>query len=49
VILHKENGQKQAIIDYITHVVNSDENMQGWRKEDRDLVIKILSEKADGM
>ena len=49
VSLHDENGQRQAIIDYITHVVDSDENMQKWRKEDRDLVIKTLSAKADGM
>ena len=49
VSLHNEDGQKQAIIDYITYVVDSDENMQRWRKEDRDQVIKTLSEKADGM
>jgi uncharacterized protein YoxC len=49
VSLHNEDGQKQAIVDYITYVVDSDENMQRWRKEDRDLVIKTLSEKADGM
>jgi hypothetical protein len=49
VSLHNEDGQKQAIIDYVTYVVNSDENMQRWRKEDRDLAIKTLSEKADGM
>ena len=49
VSLHNEDGQKQAIIDFITYVVNSDENMRRWRKDDRDLVIKTLSEKADGM
>ena len=49
VSLHNEDGQRQAIVDYITYVVDSDENMQKWRKEDRDLVIKTLSEKADGM
>ena len=49
VSLHEENGQKQAIIDYITYVVGSDENMKRWRKEDRDLVIKTLSAKAGGM
>jgi hypothetical protein len=49
VSLHNEDGQKQAIIDYVTYVVDSDENMRRWRKEDRDLVIKTLSEKADGM
>lgn len=49
VSLHNEDGQKQAIIRYVTYVVDSDENMQRWQKEDRDLVIKTLSEKADGM
>lgn len=49
VSLHNENGQKQAIIDYITYVVDSDNNMQSWRTEDRDLVIRTLSAKADGM
>lgn len=49
VSLHNENGQKQAIIDYITYVLKSDENMRGWREEDRDLVITTLSAKADGM
>ena len=49
VSLHNESGQKQAIVDYVTYVVNSDENMKTWRKEDRDLVIRTLSEKADGM
>lgn len=49
VSLHDESGQKQAIVDYVSDVVQSDENMQRWRKEDRDLVIKTLSENADGM
>jgi hypothetical protein len=49
VSLHNEDGQKQAIIDYISYVVHSDRSMRRWRKEDRDLVIKTLSAKADGM
>jgi hypothetical protein len=49
VCLHDEDGQKQAIIDYVTYVVDSDENLRRWPKDDRDLVIKTLSEKADGM
>ena len=49
VSLHNEDGQKQAIIDYVTYVVDSDKSMQRWRKEDRDLVIETLSGKADGM
>jgi hypothetical protein len=49
VSLHDQTGQKQDIIDYITAVVRSDTTMRRWREEDKDLVIKTLSEKADGM
>ena len=47
--LHDETGQKQDIIDYVTYVVRSDPRMRRWREEDKDLVIKTLSEKAGGM
>jgi len=47
--LHDEIGQKKDIIDYINAVILSDRKMQKWRKEDRQLVIDTLSEKADGM
>ena len=49
VSLHDESGQQQDITDYVTSVVRSDRRMGRWRKEDKDLVIKTLSEKADGM
>ena len=49
VSLHDETGQKQDIIDYVMHVVRSDPRMRRWREEDKDLVIKTLSEKAGGM
>jgi hypothetical protein len=49
VSLHDESGQTQAIVDYISYVVHSDDSMQRWREEDRGLVIKTLSENADGM
>jgi hypothetical protein len=49
VSLHEESGQKQDIIDYVTFVVNSDSTMRRWREEDKELVIKTLSEKASGM
>ena len=49
VSLHDETGQKQDIIDYVTHVVRSDPRMGKWRKEDKDLVIKTLSDQAGGM
>jgi hypothetical protein len=47
--LHDERGQRKDIIDYITSVVRSDRRMRRWREEDKELVIKTLSEKADGM
>jgi hypothetical protein len=49
VSLHEESGQKQDIIEYVRSFVHSDRRMQRWRDEDKDLVIKTLSEKADGM
>ena len=47
--LHSQSGQTQDIIDYINSVVYSDKKIWRWREEDRSLVIKTLSERADGM
>jgi hypothetical protein len=49
VSLHDETGQQQDIANYITAFVHSNQRMRRWREEDKDLVIKTLSEKADGM
>ena len=49
VSLHDECGQRKDIIDYIKSVVRSDYRMRRWRDEDKNLVIDILAEKADGM
>ena len=49
VSLHEQSGQKQDIIEYVTSVVQSAIKMRRWRDEDKNLVIKTLSEKADGM
>lgn len=49
VSLHDETGQKQDIINYVGAFVYSDRRMRRWRNEDKDLVIKTLSEKAGGM
>jgi hypothetical protein len=50
VSLHDERGQKQDIQEYIRSVVNSNVGMMGrWRVEDKELVIRTLSEKARGM
>jgi len=47
--LHEETGQKQDIADYVRSFVHRDRRMRRWRDEDKDLVIKTLPEKADGM
>ena len=49
--LHDQSGQKEDIAAYIRSVVYSDleQIMTRWRMEDKELVIKILSERADGM
>ena len=51
VSLHDQSGQKKDIEDYVRSVVysNSEPIMRRWRKEDKELVIEILSERADGM
>jgi hypothetical protein len=49
VSLHDESGQQEDIVNYVTSFVRSDRKVRRWREEDKDLVIKILSEKADGM
>jgi len=47
--LHDQGGQKKDIVDYVRSVVYSDRKMMRWRDEDKMLVIKTLSERADGM
>ena len=47
--LHDERGQKEDIIEYIESVVYSDRKMRSWRDKDKELVVEVLSEKADGM
>ncbi len=47
--LHDESGQKDDIARYIKSVVYSDRKMRSWRDEDKELVVEVLSENADGM
>ena len=47
--LHDEIGQKDDIIEYIKSVVRLDRSMRRWTEEDKQLVIDILSDRADGM
>ena len=49
--IHDQNGQKKDIEDYIRAVVSADSDtaMGKWRDQDKELVIKTLTERADGM
>jgi hypothetical protein len=47
--IHGERGQVRDIEEYVKFVVNTDPKMQTWRKVDKELVIEVLTRKADGM
>ena len=47
--LHDEGGQKEDIAGYIKSVVHTDQEMQAWRADDKQLVIDVLTQKVDGM
>ena len=51
VSLHDQTGQKEDIADYVRSVVysNLEPIIRRWKKEDKDLVIETLSERANGM
>ena len=51
VSLHDQSGQKEDITDYVRSVVysTSEQIMGRWRTEDKELVVKTLSERANGM
>jgi len=49
VSLHDESGQKEDIEGYIKWVVSTNRNMQRWKPEHKQLVINILTERADGI
>jgi hypothetical protein len=49
VSLHDESKQKEDIINYIESIVNTSKKTQNWSPEDKQLVINVLTEKADGM
>jgi hypothetical protein len=49
VSLHDESGQQEDIADYVASFVRTDRKVRRWREEDKDLVIKTLLEKVDGM
>ena len=51
VSLHDQTGQKQDIVEYVKSVVYSTKEpiMRRWRTEDKEHVVEVLSERADGM
>lgn len=49
VSLHDENGQIEDIKNYIKSVVSTNRSMRRWKPEQKQLVIDVLTERADGM
>jgi hypothetical protein len=49
VCLQEESGQQQDIVNYVKSVVNTDAKMRKWRTEEKELIINVLTRKADGM
>jgi hypothetical protein len=51
VSLHDQSGQKEDIADFVRSVVYSysEPIIRRWKMEDKNLVIEVLSERADGM
>ena len=47
--IHNERGQLEDIENYIRSVVTSDPKNRGWKEKDKQLVIKVLTERANGM
>jgi hypothetical protein len=49
VSLHDESGQMRDIEEYIKSVISTHPENRRWRPKDKQLVIDVLTEKADGM
>ena len=47
--LHGESGQRQDMAEYVRFVVNTDPMMRKWKPADKELVIDVLTKRADGM
>ena len=47
--LHDESGQMEDINNYIISVVNSSSSMKRLKAEDRQLIVDVLTENANGM
>ena len=49
VSLHAEAGQVQDIAEYVGSAIHTGVEMQRWKDTDKQLVIDVLTRKADGM
>jgi hypothetical protein len=49
VSLHDERGQREDIENYIKSFVNTNKKMRSWTLENKQLVIDVLTRRADGM
>ena len=49
VSLHSESGQVQDIAEYIRFFIQTKREVQRWKTTDKQLVIDVLTKKADGM
>jgi hypothetical protein len=49
VSLHGESGQVQDIAKYVKSFIRTNREMQRWKDTDKQLVIDVLTKKADGM
>jgi hypothetical protein len=49
VSIHDERGQMEDIEKYIRSVINTDSRNRKWKPEDKELVIDVRTERADGM
>jgi hypothetical protein len=49
IALHDQMGQKDDIESYVRFVVHSDKTIRRWRDGDKNLVIRTLSKRANGM
>ena len=47
--LHEENGQVRDIAEYVKTMIDKDRYMRTWNARDKQLVIDVLTTKADGM
>jgi hypothetical protein len=47
--LHEENGQVHDIAEYVKSMIDKDRKMGRWNPTDKQLVIDVLTRKADGM